>query len=201
MIGVAPILGLLARNVPSGRFGACDVLTHCHVIPSSLVATADVLLLTISGRGALPDDVEVTAAAAAAVVASVEVRPVATHLFPVHWTSFPPPANNVSLPTYATLFPPVVKRGWVVAEGVLLEWSDTMTYPIVPMKSSPLLKPYSSTGPTPIALVTVIVFVNTVLLDTVVNLSVTLLPTLVTFKLYTTLRLTSPMKLSYTALM
>ena len=106
MSGVAPILGLLARNVPSDRFGACDELTHCHVIPSSLVATADVLLLMMSGRGAAAEAVAVTLTAD-----DDEFRPVAIHRFPFHWTSFPPPENNVSLQTYATLFPPVVKRG------------------------------------------------------------------------------------------
>ena len=111
MSGVAPILGLLARNVPSERFGACAELTHCHVIPSSLVATADVLLLMMSGRGAAVEAVAVTLTADDDDDDADEFRPVAIHRFPFHWTSLPPPENNVSLPTYATLFPPVVKRG------------------------------------------------------------------------------------------
>jgi hypothetical protein len=55
------------------------------------------------------------------VAVAAEFRPVATHLFPFQWTSLPPPANNVSLPTYATLFPPVVKRGVVVVSNVFDE--------------------------------------------------------------------------------
>jgi hypothetical protein len=57
--------------------GAWDARTHCHIIPSSLVATGAVLLFTIST--AVPaDDVTVTGAAVAA-----EFFPTATHLFPV----------------------------------------------------------------------------------------------------------------------
>ncbi len=100
-------------NAPSVRFGAWDVRTHCHVIPSSLVAMGMVLLFTTSGA----DAVDTADAAAAAA----EFFPTATHLFPVQWTSLPPPANNVSLPTYATLFPPVVKRGVVVVSNVFVE--------------------------------------------------------------------------------
>lgn len=114
MSGVAPMREFVPINVPSVRgVGAWDARTLCHVIPSSLVATGAVLLLTTSG-GAVPG---VTVIAAAAT----EFRPVATHLFPFQWTSLPPPANNVSLPTYATLFPPVVNIGVVVASNVFDE--------------------------------------------------------------------------------
>ena len=71
-----------------------------------------------------------------AVVGAI-LRPVATHRFPVHWTSLAPPANNVSFPTYTTLFPPVVKRGRVVAEDEppsALNWTlgdDQLTPPSV----------------------------------------------------------------------
>ncbi len=103
--GVAPMREFAPINVPSVRLGAWDARTHCHVIPSSLVATGAVLLFTTSGPGA---------DAGPGALAAAEFRPVATHLFPFQWTSLPPPANNVSFPTYATLFPPVVKRGVVV---------------------------------------------------------------------------------------
>jgi hypothetical protein len=69
-----------------------------------------VLLFTMSGA----DAVDATPDAA-------EFFPTATHLFPVQWTSLPPPANNVSFPTYATLFPPVVKSGVVVVSNVFVE--------------------------------------------------------------------------------
>jgi hypothetical protein len=69
-----------------------------------------VLLLMMSGRGAAVEAVAVTLMADDEADDD-EFRPVAIHRFPFHWTSLPPPENNVSLPTYATLFPPVVKRG------------------------------------------------------------------------------------------
>jgi hypothetical protein len=109
MSGVAPMREFVPINVPSVRLGAWDARTLCHVIPSSLVATGAVLLLTTSAVGA------------PVVAVAAEFRPVATHLFPFQWTSLPPPANNVSLPTYATLFPPVVKRGVVVVSNVFDE--------------------------------------------------------------------------------
>ena len=115
MSGVAVMREFVPINVPSIMgVGAWDARTHCHIIPSSLVATGAVLLLTIStGADAADAADEVTCAA--------EFFPTATHLFPVQWTSLPPPANNVSFPTYATLFPPVVKRGVVVVSNVLDE--------------------------------------------------------------------------------
>ena len=81
MSGVALMREFVPINAPSVMgVGAWDARTHCHVIPSSLVATGAVLLFTIS-IAAAADDVTVTGAAAA--LAAPEFRPVATHLFPV----------------------------------------------------------------------------------------------------------------------